>query len=98
MKTKLRQCPVCKEWFNTTTAMMSEHYNVNHEFIFRKTFAIAELTLKKTWHDVMAKNTEFPECMQHYVAARVAESQIFRVQCATDPAKDSAANAFMVGR
>lgn len=98
METKLRQCPVCKEWFNATASVMIEHYKLKHKFITEKTFAIAELVFKSAWHDAQSRVTMFPECMQHYVAARQAESQIFSVQCATDPAKDSAADAFMVGR
>jgi hypothetical protein len=85
MKRKLCQCPVCKEWFNTTSAVMSQHYRTKHEFALNKAFAIAELVMTMAMHDAKSKITPFPESMQHYVAARMTEHQISLVQSAASP-------------
>ena len=97
METKLRQCPVCREWFNTTSPVMIEHYKLKHKFATDKAFAIADLVFKAAWHDAISHVTPFPECMQHYTAARVAENQMVGVQRETDPAMRGTINAFIVG-
>lgn len=97
MERKLRQCPYCKEWFNTTLACMIDHYKEKHESAVNKAFAIAELVTKQAWHDAKSKFTPFPECMQHYVSARVIENQISRVISSTPPDKTNHREKFFVG-
>lgn len=96
MERKLRQCPCCKEWFNTTFAVMINHYKAKHEFAINKAFAIAELVTKRAWHDAKSRFTPFPECMQHYVAARVIENQISMVASAMPPDQMDQPEKFLV--
>lgn len=58
---KLRQCPRCKEWFNTTSVIMHKHYKLKHEFETNKAFAIAELVIKINMLKTQAKFVPFPE-------------------------------------
>jgi len=73
---KLCQCPCCKEWFNTTQSVMLKHYKLKHEFITNKTFAIAELIVKRELFLLKAKFVPFPESLTLVMVAASADAQL----------------------
>ena len=83
MERKLSQCACCKEWFNTTSFIMTQHYKLKHEFYANKVIAIAELTLKKEICKFKLHFAEFPENFSLYVQTQLIDEQINRIVCAT---------------
>lgn len=82
---KLIKCPVCNEWFNTTPAVMIEHYKLKHEFIVNKSFAIAELIVKRELFLAKAKVAGFPENLNLIMSAYLADNQLQRVMSTRNP-------------
>lgn len=80
MDRRLRRCPICKEWFNTTSVVMTDHYNLKHRFALEKALFIAELIIELAIFDAKSRFMPFPESMHNYLAARMTEHQIARVQ------------------
>lgn len=81
---KLRQCRVCKEWFNTNQSIMVAHYRLRHERLFQKTMAIGELIVKRALFLAQANTAPWPLSMQYSLAALATQSQIDRVVLSSD--------------
>lgn len=82
MKRNLHRCPICREWFNTTSAVMIDHYRTKHEFAHDKAARIAELVVTRATLRMRAGMSPFPLSMQYETAAVMAQVQIDAVMAA----------------
>ena len=83
MERQLRQCPCCKEWFNTTSAIMIDHYKIKHEFVTNKAFEVARLAALVPLLAERAKSEPFPKSMMTAIEAHMVQFQIMQVASAT---------------
>lgn len=79
MERKLRKCPVCGEWFNTTAEIMVKHFQEYHERAIMKATVIAELAVKRSMLLVRAEFAPWPTSSRLRAAAAVISNQIDRV-------------------
>ncbi len=79
MKRTLRKCPACGEWFNTTTAVMHEHYKARHERPFLKALEIARLVLMREHYLAQARLAPIPANIQYCTIAALTNDQLNRV-------------------
>jgi len=76
---QLRKCHVCSEWFNTTPAIMIEHYQKYHEKGFEKARAIAEMVVNIMHYQTLARVTPFPLNIQHHLAEVTCRAQLEKI-------------------
>jgi len=76
MKRKLQKCKVCNEWFNTTSAIMIEHYKLKHEPQFAKSLALTEFTVKLAMFQRQAELAPWPLSMGYQLSAVMTAQQI----------------------
>lgn len=73
MERKVRKCPVCGEWFNTTDEIMVKHYWLYHAGPFAEFSRAAALTATRLQLALSQFSAALAEARRAAAAARLKE-------------------------